>query len=182
MGLLCWFGIALVSAALARSRGRSFAAWFGIGLLFSCLAPILVLVLPDLQAEAEREETLDRERERLQETLRLERQRAAAFRRQARWRLDAHDAALGLDTGRLAAGEVPELPLRDGAGAAAPAGDWFLAEPGGEPEGPMDEARLRARAEELGPERILVWREGMAGWVPFLQRDGGRAAPGERPA
>lgn len=43
---LFWFGIAVLTGIAASSRGRSGFGWLLLGLLFSLLALIAVLVLP----------------------------------------------------------------------------------------------------------------------------------------
>jgi hypothetical protein len=43
---LFWFGIAVITGIAASARGRSGFGWFLLGLLFSLLALIAVLVLP----------------------------------------------------------------------------------------------------------------------------------------
>ena len=47
---------------------------------------------------------------------------------------------------------------------------WYYADSHHQQQGPVDASLLRARAErgELPPS-TLVWREGMAGWVPLSQ-------------
>lgn len=47
---------------------------------------------------------------------------------------------------------------------------WYYADSHNQQQGPVDASLLRARAErgELPPS-TLVWREGMAGWVPLSQ-------------
>lgn len=48
--LAIWFGIAVVTAIVASSRGRSGFGWFLLGCLFSLLALILVALLPSRRA------------------------------------------------------------------------------------------------------------------------------------
>ena len=50
-----------ICAAIAQTRGRSAVGWFFIGFFASCIGVILVLVLPDLKAQEEREERMRRE-------------------------------------------------------------------------------------------------------------------------
>lgn len=47
VGFVLWIGIAIVTAMAASSRGRSAFGWFILGALFSLLALIAVLVLPN---------------------------------------------------------------------------------------------------------------------------------------
>lgn len=44
--LLIWFGFAILSAIAAKTRGRSPAAWFALGLLFSVFSLLAVLIMP----------------------------------------------------------------------------------------------------------------------------------------
>ncbi len=46
---LLWFGIAVVTAIAAASRGRGPVAWFFLGLFFSIFALGAVLVMPSLR-------------------------------------------------------------------------------------------------------------------------------------
>ena len=43
-----WLLSAITAAIIARSRGRSGPAWFGIGLLIGVFALVLVLALPPI--------------------------------------------------------------------------------------------------------------------------------------
>lgn len=50
--LLIWLGLAVVTSIAAASRGRSATGWFFLGFLFSGLALIAVLVMPNLAQTA----------------------------------------------------------------------------------------------------------------------------------
>lgn len=152
------FGI--VCAILASGRGRSPVGWFFLGLFFSCLALILVLLLPDLKVEEERQRRHQLETRRLREQLAKERQVADQRHHQVERRLGAHDQALGLDTGEAPqlANAAPPPPLPDGT-------MWFYAR-GKERMGPVSEETVR-HLLQAGAIRgdTLVWREGMADWT-----------------
>lgn len=46
-----WVGIAAACAIVASNKGRSGAGWFFIGLLFSVIAFIIILVLPSVKSD-----------------------------------------------------------------------------------------------------------------------------------
>lgn len=46
-----WVGMAIACAIVATNKGRSGFGWFLLGLLFSLIALIIVLVLPSLRAD-----------------------------------------------------------------------------------------------------------------------------------
>ncbi len=48
--LLFWFGIAIITAIAASSKGRSGLGWFILGCLFPLLALILVAIMPAVKA------------------------------------------------------------------------------------------------------------------------------------
>lgn len=52
--LAFWFGMAVVTGLAAAARGRSGFGWFILGLLFSVIALLAVLVMRNLRAEEER--------------------------------------------------------------------------------------------------------------------------------
>jgi len=169
------FGVLL--AAIAGSRGRNRVVWFLLGAVFTCFALILVLVLPDLAAQRAKEEAVRREQARLRELLTQERMKNQAFRKHAGQRLDAHDAVLGLETRQpatalesgAAAAEGLETGEDGGGGQAAlPAGGWYLAEAGGEPEGPLGLEEVAGRVRErLLDARTLVWHPSLDAWTPL---------------
>lgn len=157
-GLL--FGI--ICAIVAAGRGRSGVGWFFIGLILSCFGLILVLVLPDLKVQEERQRRVSLENRRLREQLNKERHVSDQRQGHVERRLGAHDEALGLDTSK-----PPEL-----AHTATPAqltdGDqWFYARDG-ERQGPVTTETMRhlLQAEAIDGDS-LVWSQGMDGWAPL---------------
>ncbi len=161
------FGI--VCAVMAPGRGRSPVAWFFIGVATQCLGIILLLLLPNLKLEEEKQRRRNEETRRLREQLKKERQIADERHEGHRARLGAHDRALGLDTSSaesppLLAAAPPPLP----AGAAGqPEPLWFYAQ-GNQQLGPVPASMLRTMwLEQRIDDRALVWREGMANWTPL---------------
>jgi hypothetical protein len=162
-------------ALIAHHRGRSAVAWFFIGALpcsLGIFGLILVLVLPDLKVQEERERRLADENRRLREKLRKDRMVADERHGEIARRLGAHDVALGVDTGgavaALPAGATrapsPETPP-DPASSELRAASWFWAH-GTTRQGPVDFGALQSlwREGRLTTE-TLVWRKGMAQWV-----------------
>lgn len=49
--VIFWIGIAVACGIVASTKGRSGAGWFFIGLLFSVIALIIILVLPSLKRD-----------------------------------------------------------------------------------------------------------------------------------
>ena len=169
------FGI--LCSAIAHSRGRNAVGWFFIGVFGNCIGLILVLVLPDLKIQQEREQRLMRENRRLRETQRKDRMVADQRHQATEKRLGVHDHALGVDTT-----EAPALP-----GHAAPpelpptleGTAWYYAN-GGDRRGPVDIGAL----QDLWDARTinddsLVWREGMGDWKRISDVDELRDAFGE---
>lgn len=156
-------GLALLTAAIARSKGRSAIGWFLFAFFFHVIALVVVLFASDLTEIDRKIERRDTRVDRLREQVRQERIKTETFRAEASARLDAHDRMAKIDTrpeGALAAGlEPPHLP----------AGDeprWYF-ESEGQARGPEPQSALRlrlARAELT--EDTLVWREGFEEWVP----------------
>lgn len=152
------FGI--VCAFLASGRGRSPVGWFFLGLFLSCIALVLLLVLPDLKVQEEQQRRHHLETRRLREQLAKERQVADQRHNQVERRLGVHDQALGVDTS-----ETPQLgnappppPLPDGT-------QWFYAR-GKERMGPVSIETIRHLLQAKAIDRhTLVWREGMADWA-----------------
>ena len=69
-----------ICAILAHGRGRSAVGWFFLGFFFGCFALVLLLVLPDLRLQEEKERALRRENRLLREQLRKDRMVADASR------------------------------------------------------------------------------------------------------
>ncbi len=143
--LLVLLAFGAVCAMIANSRGRSGVIWFFIGFIFSCFGLIVLLVLPNLEEEEQKEVRIHQRHRRLQEELRQERMKNQAFRGHAKARMDLHDTALGMDTREQespppvelpAPPPTPEIPSVETLGADLPGEGWFTAVPGGEPEGP----------------------------------------------
>lgn len=151
-----------ICAAIASSRGRSPVGWFFIGAFFSCLGLIVLLVIPDLKKQEERDRRLSQENRRLREQIAKNRQIADSRQAGLERRLGAHDQALGLDTGETAGA------LTDGEPAPPPLPDeavWFYAH-NNERQGPVPEETLRHMLRERAIKgATLVWREGMPDWT-----------------
>ncbi|AQT68580.1 cardiolipin synthase [Anaerohalosphaera lusitana] len=90
--------LGVLTALLAKQKGRSVVGWFLIGFFLGLLGLILILVVSDKKSQEQREEQLKIEHRRLQEQLRQERMKNEQFRKYTQGRLDTHDDALGLDT------------------------------------------------------------------------------------
>jgi hypothetical protein len=160
-----------ICAAIANSRGRSAIGWFFIGAITSCIGIILVLVLPDLKVQAEREERMRRENRRLREKLRKERMVADKRHEAAMGRLDVHDDALGLDTGQdptRIASESSAAPTEQPRPAARLPDDgteWYYLQ-GQERIGPITAADLQDLwVDGRIDASSLVWCAAMADWA-----------------
>lgn len=154
------FGV--ICAVIAAGRGRNPIGWFLIGLFLQCLGIILVLVLPDLKRQEDREQRQRHETRKLREQLMKERQVADQRHHHIERRIGAHDAALGMDTAT-----PPELT---NASSPAQIGDgnlWFYAR-NNERQGPVSSETIR---HLIGAQAIdsnsLVWTEGMPDWAPL---------------
>lgn len=156
-----------ICAGIASGRGRSAAGWFFIGMALDCLALILVLVLPDLRQQEQREKHMRLENRRLREQLSKERQVSDHRHHHVERRLSVHDEALGVDTSK-----PPELP----GSAPAPAqlgrdGQWFYARDN-ERLGPVSAATIRHLLQTRAiSASTLVWCQGMRDWVELQQVD-----------
>jgi len=159
------FGV--ICAIVAHSRGRSGIGWFFVGFVIQCFGLILLLMIPDLKLEAQRESRRSLETRKLKEQLKKERQVSDERHIAQRARLDAHDRALRLDTSaedqRLIEQGMAPPPL-SAPGAASPQVPWFFAS-GGERQGPIPESELRQRlrSQDIEPD-TFVWRQGMDNW------------------
>ena len=168
LGVAAIFGI--ICAVIAAGRGRSAVGWFFVGFFASCIGLILVLVLPDLKKEEEKQRRQSLETRRLQEQLAKERQIADQRHGLVERRLGAHDQALGLDTGApdpllTNAAAPPALP-------SSPTGaPWFYAR-GTERMGPVTAETIRhlLRAKAIDSE-TLVWRDGMPDWTAVVKTE-----------
>jgi hypothetical protein len=164
MGVAC--------ALIANSRGRSAVGWFFVGLVAPCIGLILVLVLPDLKVEQERQRRLADENRRLRERLRKDRIVADQRHAEITRRVGAHDVALGVDTATVMPAALPGAAPFDGAAGADAAvaselrgSAWYWAQ-GLNRQGPSDFEALRRRwlSGEVTTE-TLVWRKGMPKWT-----------------
>lgn len=162
------FGI--VCAALATGRGRSPVGWFFLGMLLDCLGLIVLLVIPNLKEEEAKRQRHEAQTRKLREQLKKERQVADERHQAHDARLGAHDRALGLDTqspALLQEGAPPAAPKVPPQLPKAPTAEWFYAVDG-QQHGPVTGATLRAMwLDEEIPDRSLVWRDGMSGWMPI---------------
>jgi hypothetical protein len=52
-----WIGVAIACAIVASNKGRSGFGWFIMGLLFSLISLLIVLVLPKVDEDTPSEET-----------------------------------------------------------------------------------------------------------------------------
>ena len=167
-------GFGIVCAVLAPKRGRSAVGWFFFGFFFNCLAIIVLMLIPDLKVEAERNRRRNEEARRLREQLKKERQVADQRHDAVQGRLTAHDRALAVDTGpaapQLASPTPPPLPAARTVAAQEPE-IWHFAR-GTERLGPVTTTRLVQLFEDGSIDgSTLVWRAGMANWQPYLDVD-----------
>lgn len=164
-------------AAIANSKGRNAVAWFFIGMIFSCFAIILLLCLPNLKEQKEKERRLEEENRRIREQVRQEQMKLETFRQVTDVRLNYHDRALGMSTAPTAAsplgiggkqgGEVvpPALPTPDDPSKP----NWHYVKDGVR-SGPITTQAARALigCGELTSTTVF-WKAGMSGWVPASQ-------------
>jgi len=159
-----------ICAAIAVSRGRSAVGWFFLGFLFSLLGLILVLVLPDLKVQQEREYRMIKENRRLREKLKKDRQVSDYRHQEVAGRLTVHDRALGLDTAnRLGA---PDAPLELDA-PPIPVADipdhrtveWFYVR-GGSRVGPIafEDLKTLWDGRAIHP-KTMVWNRHLSNWA-----------------
>lgn len=163
----------VVCALIANSRGRSSVGWFFVGFLGGCIGLILVLVLPDLKVEQERQRRLADENRRLRERLRKDRIVADQRHAEISRRVGAHDVALGVDTSAVVPALLPGTMPAAGSGADVDptvahelrGSAWYWAQ-GLNRQGPSDFETLRSRWQsgEVTTE-TLVWRKGMPKWT-----------------
>lgn len=182
------------TAAIASVKGRNAIGWFFVGFFLGILGPIIAAVMPDLKAQQQAREHLERENRRLQERLKQEQVKNEAFRRHATKRLDIHDEHLAIDTRQAGPLALPDrdgaLPAEQAAGVATAVQTqtgsvplppvprrraWHYSN-AGETVGPIAEAEL---ANRLGMGELdastLVWCAELDDWkeareVALLQR------------
>lgn len=157
---------AIICAVIAADRGRSALAWFFVGLFLSCIGLILVLVVPNLKEERERQEMADLENRRLREQLNKERHVADQRHSQVERRLVEHDEALGVDTST-----PPEITAATPPAQLTNADQWFYARDG-ERQGPVSPETIRhlLQADAIDADS-LVWSQGMQDWAPLRTVD-----------
>jgi len=178
IGLICG-GIA---AAVASQKGRSPVAWFFGGFFLGLIGLVIVACLPNLKEQEAHRRRLESESRRLREQLRQERLKSEAYRQYSSGRLDAHDAALDMDTrsARALPGVEPVGYLAEGTERPVVRDDdddgWYY-EAEGATVGPVSAADIRMLLENgfISPETLL-WREGLAEWLPLRKTEFGRGA------
>jgi hypothetical protein len=179
--IMCVFGG--VCAAIANSKGRNPVGWFFVGLLLGCIGLIIILCLSNENEARENLRVQDDVNRRLREQLRQEQMKVEALRAHTAARLDAHDAALGVNTRSAApalGGSAP--PMLEGGGTPSlmpepltPADDgtaWYYADEQRNPHGPMSIIGLRtAITSRQVKQDTLIWHEGLAEWTPAAHLD-----------
>jgi hypothetical protein len=174
IGLMVRLAFAVGCAMIASSKGRNVAGWFFLGLIFSCIALIIVICLSNLQQEEARWSAQEVEQRRLREQLRQEQMKNEALRQHTIARLDQHDVHLGIDTREtaplLTLGGQPmqptPLPPPGTPPPLLPDENWYTAENQTQ-QGPFSLALLRTRIQQgTLPPGTLVWAEGMTEWKP----------------
>ena len=171
-----------IAAAIASSKGRNVAGWFFCGFFFHVIGIIIVACLPNLKEQKAYRDRVESERRRLREQLRQERLKSEAYRQYSMGRLDAHDEALDMDTRSAEAlpGVEPVGYLAEGTETPVVRDDdddgWYY-EAEGATVGPVSDADVRMLVENgfISPETLL-WREGLAEWVPLRKTEFGRGA------
>lgn len=160
-GLL--FGI--ICALVASGRGRNGLGWFAFGFFANCIALVVLLVLPDLRVEDERQRHLEAQNRRLREQLKKDRNVADRRHVATQERLDVHDRNLNVDTSPLLAHEdVGVMPPPNDVRAGFERALWFYLV-GQDQVGPVAFAELkRVWDEGQVASATYVWRDGMAEW------------------
>ena len=176
--LTLFFGalFSVMVAVIAHTRGRSALAWAFIGFFLSIFGLILVLVLPNLEAERAKYANLQRSNARLRERIKKDRQVADSRHDALSGRVNAHDRALGVETDQrdpaLLSGSAPPLPGSSQNGTSLAALDWYYVSEG-EAKGPvvLEDLRVLRREGRIGRDS-LMWHEGMAEWTSLTEIDG----------
>jgi Na+/melibiose symporter-like transporter len=96
--LIILFIFAIITAAIASSKGRTPVGWFFIGFFTGLIGLILVLCMSNLTDEQAKQAHMLNEQRRLREQLKQERMRNQAFQQYTNNRLDVHDQSLQVDT------------------------------------------------------------------------------------
>jgi len=129
IGTIC----GVIAAAIASHKGRNVAGWFFGGFFAGIIGIIIIACLSNRKVERQYRRQAELERHRLREQLRQQRFKDESFRRHSMARLDAHDAALGVDT-------RSQPMLTDGTG------DQYL---------PEEEAAAAMGSQSQPPEQAL---------------------------
>ncbi|WP_038161549.1 DUF4339 domain-containing protein [Verrucomicrobium sp. BvORR106] len=173
----CIFGG--ICAAIASSKGRNPVGWFFIGFFIACIGLVIVLCLPNLHEQQEASRIQEDMNRRLREQLRQEQMKVDALRAHTAARLDAHDAALKMDTRATAPALLASSPPRPSLGGPPQYRPtalennrpvWFYLDQSSSQQGPVTLARIKEEAS-IGAvhQETLVWREGMPDWAPAQQ-------------
>ena len=175
--IIVYIVLGAITAAIADSKGRNPVAWFFIGAVFSCFGILLVLCLPNLKEQKEKERRLEEENRRIREQVRQEQMKLETLRQVTDIRLSYHDKALGMSTSPSAGSPLGIGGAPSGAAVppALPAPDdpsrpsWHYVK-NGVRSGPVTLAAARALIScgELSATTVF-WKPGMAGWVPASQ-------------
>ncbi|MEE9392915.1 MAG: GYF domain-containing protein [Planctomycetota bacterium] len=161
--------MAVITGAVAASRGRSFWLWGLIGGLTTCIGLIVLLFMPDVADTSDEIEDTNREQRRLKERLKQEQLKNRDFQSSVLGRIDYHDQALGVDTRSIKTplNVAEALPIK----GEEPV--WYY-EDQGHRAGPVSPSSLQAlRNSGAIAGTTLVWREGMSDWTPFDTLDQG---------
>ncbi len=172
---------AVIAGMIASAKGRSVIGWSIGGFFIMIIAIIIVACMGNLKEQRAQVERGARERRRLREQLRQERQKTEAFRQYSMTRLDSHDRTLGVDTRSVQAlpgasrGPPQALPGASGPGAegqALPSGPtysavgplWYYAR-GDQAQGPVSETELKHLINSSQIDwATMVWTEGLNDW------------------
>jgi len=175
VSLLISAAFGCICAMIATSRGRSGVAWFFIGFV-TCIGLFILLALPDLKVQEEKERQLRRENRRLREQVKKDRAVADARHSATRQRLSAHDRALGVDTEEHELAP-PEHPAASQLTSGLQGAQWYYLDADRERQGPipLDELRALWRQATVGA-RTLVWTRSFGDWtalgeVPGLEEE-----------
>ena len=151
----------LLVPALGSGAGGETVGALDLGIALGKAALIIVLVLPDMKVQEDREKRQRMETRKLREQLQKERQVSDQRHNHVERRLGAHDESLGLDTST-----PPGLPNSEAAAQLSNADQWFYARDN-ERQGPVSEETIRhLLAAQAIDGDSLVWRDGMAEWMP----------------
>ena len=174
INLVVWLIFGVACALIANSRGRNPLGWFFIGVATTCIGLILVLVLPDLRVQQERENRLKMENRRLKERIRKDRLVADQRHEEISGRLRVHDRALGVETdasqgqlGMGGAGPAAQLPV-----GGFPDEGWHYAIED-KVHGPVTLQRLRGLwGNRFVVADTMVWYEGLSDWTSVKDLEG----------